>query len=68
MFTWYFTPDKEDIKACKGGIFPCSADEAYKTESIAIWHGKKWMKECGRTGEVKAIPAANRTPSYILDY
>ena len=68
MFEWYFTPDVNDIKACKGGVFPCRSGYKYKTESVAVYHGKKWMKECNRTGEIKAIPAGKRIPSHILDY
>ncbi len=68
MFEWYFSPDADDIKRCKGGVFPCRSSCKYKTESVAEYHGKKWMKECHRTGEIKAIPAGKRIPSYILDY
>jgi hypothetical protein len=68
MFEWYFTPDADDIKACKGGVFPCISGDKYKTAALAEWHGKKWMKECHRTGEIKANPAEKCIPSYILDY
>lgn len=68
MYEWYFSPDADDIKRCKGGVFPCRSVYKYKTESIAEYHGKKWTKECHRTGEIKAIPAKQRIPSYILDY
>ena len=68
MFEWYFSPDADDIKRCKGGVFPCRSGSKYKTESVAEYHGKKWMKECHRTGKIKAIPAKQRIPSYILDY
>lgn len=68
MFEWQFTPDARDVQACKGGVFPCRSGDAYRSESVAIWHGKKWMKECGRTGEIKAIPAGKPVASYILDY
>lgn len=68
MYEWYFSPDADDIKRCKGGVFPCRSGYKYKTESIAEWHGKKWMKECYRTGEIKAIPAGRRISSHILDY
>lgn len=68
MFEWQFTPDEADIKSCKGAFCPCRSGSTYKTESAAVWHGKKWMKECGRTGEIKAIQAAHPVTSYILDY
>lgn len=68
MFEWYFSPDADDIKRCKGGVFPCRSGCKYKAESVAEYHGKKWMKECHRTGEIKVIPAGKRIPSYILDY
>lgn len=57
MFEWYFKPDAEDIKACKGGVFPCRSGYKYKSEQTAIKCGEKWMKECHRTGKIKAIPA-----------
>lgn len=67
-FEWYFSPDAADIEKCKGGVFPCRSGYTYKTESQAVWHGKKWMKECGRTGEIKAVPVREYKYSYILDY
>ena len=65
MFEWQFTPDARDAQECKGGVFPCRSGDTYRSESVAIWHGKKWMKECGRTGEIKAIPAEKPVASYI---
>ena len=67
-FWWYFTPDAADIAACKGVACPLLGnDQRYKTEAQAIWHGKRWMKECNRTGTVTAVPAKASGPAYILD-
>jgi hypothetical protein len=60
MFEWYFT-------ATDGGLNYRSGD-TYKTESQAVWHGKRWVKETGRKGTVTAIKAERKTGSYILDY
>lgn len=68
MFEWQFVPDAVDIKNCMGAVCPCRSGDTYKTASSAIWHGKKWMKECDRSGEIKAIPASRVPASYILDY
>lgn len=68
MFEWYFIPDAADIERCKGGVFPCRSGYTYAKETTAIWHGKKWAKECRRTGESKAVPAKKAPASYILDY
>lgn len=68
-FWWYFTPDAADIAANKGASIPVLGNEQrYKTESQAIWHGKRWMKECHRTGTVTAVQAKASGPVYILDY
>ena len=69
MYYWYFTPDAADIAACKGAYLPLLGNDAeYKTESQAIWHGKRWMKEASRTGTIEAVEARRRNPtSYILD-
>lgn len=67
-FEWEFTPDQNDIDACKGAVMPCTSGYTYPKESTAIWYGKRWMKETGRTGTVKAIPAHQKTSSYVLDY
>ena len=42
--------------------------ETFKTESRAIWHGKRWMKECGRTGTITAIPAIDPEPYHIIEW
>lgn len=68
MFEWQFVPDAADIRACNGVVCPCRSGDTYKTASSAIWNGKKWMKECGRTGEITAIPESRAAASYILDY
>lgn len=67
-FEWEFTPDQKDIDACKGAVIPCTSGYTYPKESTAIWYGKRWMKETRRTGTVKAIPAHQKTSSYVLDY
>lgn len=67
-FEWEFTPDQNDIDACEGAVMPCTSGCTYPKESTAIWYGKRWMKETGRTGTVKAIPAHQKMRSCILDY
>lgn len=67
-FEWEFTPDQNGIDACKGAVMPCTSGYTYPDESTAIWYGKRWMKETGRTGTVKAIPAHQKTSSYVLYY
>ena len=67
-FWWYFTPDAAGIAACKGVACPLFGnDQRDKTESQAIRAGKRWMKECNRTGTVTAVPAKASGPAYILD-
>lgn len=68
MVEWQFVPDAADIRACNGVVCPCRSGDAYKTAADAIRGGKKWMKACGRTGEIKVIPASRAAASYILDY
>lgn len=67
-FEWKFTQDQKDIDACKGAVMPCTSGYTYPKESTAIWYGKRWMKETGRTGTVKAIPAHQKMRPCILDY
>lgn len=68
MYDWHFKPDAADIAANNGYDFGVKGGEVYKTESQAIWHGKRWMKECGRTGTITAVFADVYSPIYILDY
>lgn len=68
MYDWNFEPDAADIAANNGYDLGVKGGEAYKTESQAIWHGKRWMKECHRTGTITAIPARKPDPIYIMDY
>ena len=37
-------------------------------EFKAIWHGKRWMKQHGRTGTITAIPAMVYEPYHIIDW
>lgn len=68
MYTWYFVPDTADVVACKGAYFPVMGNGEYKTESQAIWHGKRWLRETNRTGSIEAIKASEKScASYILD-
>lgn len=68
MYDWHFKPDAEDIAANNGYDLGVKGGEAYKTESQAIWHGKRWMKECGRTGTITAVSTDAHSPIYIMDY
>ena len=68
MYDWHFEPDAADIAANNGYSLGIVGGESYKKESQAIWHGKRWMKECGRTGTITAIPAHVNEPIYIMDY
>ena len=68
MYDWNFEPDAADITANSGYNLGVHGGEAYKTESQAIWHGKRWMKECHRTGTITAIPARKPDTIYIMDY
>ena len=45
MYDWHFEPDTADIAANNGYDLGLRGGEAYKTESKAIWHGKRWMKQ-----------------------
>ena len=67
-YNWYFKPDEQDVTKNNGYDLGLIGDAACKTESQAIWHGKKWMKESHRTGPITAIPAEDNQPNYILDY
>ena len=67
MYDWNFEPDAADVAKNQGCNLGVHGGEAYKTESQAIWHGKRWMKECHRTGTVTAVPAKASGPAYILD-
>ena len=67
-YEWHFTPDAADITACNGASLGCQSGDSWPKESTAIWHGRKWMKEVGRTGTITAIPhEPASTASYILD-
>ena len=67
MYDWMFTPDDADIAASNGYDLGVRGGETFKTESRAIWHGKRWMKECGRTGTITAIPAIDPEPYHIIE-
>lgn len=67
-FEWEFTPDQNDIDACKDAVMPCTSGYTYPKESAAIWYGKRWMKETGRTGTVRGILAYQKMRPCILDY
>ena len=66
-YEWHFTPDAADITACKGAVLGCQSGDSWPKESTAIWYGKRWLKESGRTGTITAVPARQRSASYILD-
>lgn len=68
MYDWNFEPDAADVAKNQGYNLGVRGGEAYKTESQAIWHGKRWMKECHRTGTITAIPARTPDHIYIMDY
>ena len=68
MYDWNFEPDAADVAKNQGYNLGVHGGEAYKTESQAIWHGKRWMKECGRTGTITAVSADAHSPIYIMDY
>lgn len=68
MYDWNFEPDAADVAKNQGCNLGVHGGEAYKTESQAIWHGKRWMKECGRTGAITAVSADAHSPIYIMDY
>lgn len=40
-FNWYFEPDAQDVARNNGYNLGLIGDAACKTESQAIWHGKK---------------------------
>lgn len=67
-YNWHFKPDEQDVAKNNGYDLGLIGDAACKTESQAIWHGKKWMKESHRTGTITAIPAEDNSPICILDY
>lgn len=68
MYDWHFKPDAADIAANNGYSLGVVGGEAHKTAGQAIWHGKRWMKECGRTGTITAVSADAHSPIYIMDY
>ncbi len=68
MYDWNFEPDAADVAKNQGYNLCVHGGEAYKTESQAIWHGKRWMKECHRTGTITAVFADVHSPIYIMDY
>lgn len=68
MYDWNFEPDAADVAKNQGYNLGVHGGEAYKTESQAIWHGKRWMKECHRTGTITAVSADAHSPIYIMDY
>lgn len=43
MYDWHFKPDAADIAANNGYDLSVKGGEAYKTESQAIWHGKRMV-------------------------
>lgn len=68
MYDWHFEPDAADIAANNGYDLGLKGGESYKTEIQAIWHGKRWMKQHGRTGTITAIPATAYGPYHIMDW
>ena len=68
MYDWMFTPDDADIAASNGYDLGVRGGESFKKECQAIWHGKRWMKECGRTGTITAVPAISPEPYHIIEW
>lgn len=61
-FDWVFRPTEEDPCYIEG--YPllggCRGGEVFPTRARAIRDGHRWMKESGRVGTVKAVPASRR--------
>lgn len=68
MYDWEFTPDENDVRKCKGVAYKVRGGETYKSEGSAVWHGKQWMKETGRTGKIKSVLANGWQHCCISDY
>lgn len=51
---WRFQPGATDPCVIAGSRLGVSSDEVYKTEQSAIRAGRRWMRECGRIGEITA--------------
>lgn len=66
------------VKYSKGDVLNCKATlVAHQVNAFgvmgggiaaAIWHGKRWMKECGKTGTITAIPAIDPEPYQIIEW
>lgn len=67
-FEWHFEPDSNDrnyaVNPVTGkpyGFCCCSSGYVYGSEQAAIRAGKRWMKECNRSGIITAVePTAHR--------
>lgn len=59
-FEWYFHPDENDP------MYPIGtrSGDVFKTELAAIRAGKKWLKECHRSGSITTIKATPRHFDY----
>lgn len=68
LYDWMFTPDDADIAANNGYDLGLRGGESYKTENQAVWHGKRWMMQHGRTGTIAAVPAIAPDPYCITEW
>lgn len=70
-FEWLFTPDQKDPMyhpmPGTSECYPhccCRSGDVFPNEVAAVKDGKKWMKEAGRSGSIKAVKAAPRYFEY----
>ena len=70
-FEWLFTPDDKDAAYCAdsntGRCYPfclCRSGNVFQTEAQAVKAGKRWMKECKRSGIIEAVKATPRRFEY----
>ena len=70
-FEWLFTPDDKDAAYCVDSntshCYPfclCRSGNVFQTEAQAVKAGKRWMKECKRSGSIEAVKASSRRFEY----
>lgn len=70
-YEWLFTPSSDDVcyqeDPATGKPYTfcgCRSGYVFRSREKAVAEGKKWMKECGRCGTVRAVEASPKRFEY----
>lgn len=70
-YEWMFTPDESDPVYCADPLTGkpydfccCRSGYVFKSEDAAVRNGKRWMKECKRSGVIRTVKSSPRLFEY----